>query len=199
LEAIGFYLSGHPLDDYADQLEKLGVMRWSELEAKLRDQSRAEARIAATVTYRQERRSKSGNRFAFGGFSDPTGQFEAVIFSDTLALAGEALEPGKAVLLEVEAELDGETVKTRVKTAQDLNAALGRARAGLCIVADQRLSVAQLVKTVGNGGATALRLRLQLDDPAREVELNLGGSFDVTPRQAGALKALPGVIEVVAF
>jgi DNA polymerase-3 subunit alpha len=199
LEAIGFYLSGHPLDDYADQLEKLGVMRWSELEAKLRDQSRAEARIAATVTYRQERRSKSGNRFAFGGFSDPTGQFEAVIFSDTLALAGEALEPGKAVLLEVEAELDGETVKTRVKTAQDLDAVLGRARAGLCIVADQRLSVAQLVKTVGNGGATALRLRLQLDDPAREVELNLGGSFDVTPRQAGALKALPGVIEVVAF
>ncbi len=100
LDAIGFYLSGHPLDDYSDQLTKLGVMRWSELEAKLRDQSRADARIAATVTYKQERRSKSGNRFAFGGFSDPTGQFEAVIFSDTLALAGDCLEPGKAVLLE---------------------------------------------------------------------------------------------------
>ena len=93
-------------------------MRWSELEAKLQTQSSAEARIAATVTYKQERRSKSGNRFAFGGFSDPTGQFEAVIFSDTLALAGDALEPGKAVLLVVEAELDGENIKTRVKSCR---------------------------------------------------------------------------------
>ncbi|WP_088342522.1 MULTISPECIES: DNA polymerase III subunit alpha [Rhodomicrobium] len=199
LDAIGFYLSGHPLDDYSDALTRLNIMRWSELEAKLQGQPRAEARIAATVTYKQERRSKSGNRFAFGGFSDPTGQFEAVIFSDTLALAGEALEPGKAVLLTVEAELDGENVKTRVKTVQDLDAALGRSRSGLCIVADGRLSVEQMVKTVGDGGATVLKLRLRLGDPAREVELNLGGNFDVTPRQAGALKALPGVIEVVAF
>ncbi len=200
LDAIGFYLSGHPLDDYADALTRLGVTRWSELEAKLRGETpRAEARIAATVTYKQERRAKSGNRFAFAGFSDPTGQFEAVIFADTLALAGEALEPGKAVLLVVEAELDGENVKTRVKTVQDLDAALGRPRSGLCIVADGRLSVGQLVKTVGEGGGTALRLRLRLADAAREVEVSLGGNFDVTPRQAGALKALPGVIEVVAF
>ena len=199
LDAIGFYLSGHPLDDYADALTRLNVMRWSELEAKLQTQSSAEARLAATVTYKQERRSKSGNRFAFGGFSDPTGQFEAVIFSDTLALAGDSLEPGKAVLLVVEAELDGENVKTRVKSVQDLDAALGRSRSGLCIVADGRLSVESLVKTVGGGGATALKLRLRLADPAREVELNLGGNFDVTPRQAGALKALPGVLEVVAF
>jgi DNA polymerase III alpha subunit len=132
LDAIGFYLSGHPLDDYADGLARLNVMRWSELEARLADQTRSDARIAATVTYKQERRSKSGNKFAFGGFSDPTGQFEAVIFSDTLAYAGDCLEPGKAVLLEIEAEADGENIKTRVKTVQDLDAALGRAKSGLC-------------------------------------------------------------------
>jgi DNA polymerase III subunit alpha len=199
LGAIGFYLSGHPLDDYADALTRFNVMRWSELEAKLRDVSRADARIAATVTYKQERRSKSGNKFAFGGFSDPTGQFEAVIFSDTLAYAGDSLEPGRAVLLEIEAEADGENIKTRVKTVQDLDMALGRARAGLCIVADARLALESLVKTVGGGGTTALKLRLRLKDPAREVELTLGQNFDVTPKQAGALKALPGVLEVVAF
>jgi DNA polymerase-3 subunit alpha len=199
LGAIGFYLSGHPLDNYASELEKLGVMRWSELEARLREQSSIEARIAATVAYKQERKSKAGNRFAFGGFSDPTGQFEAVIFSDTLALAGDSLEPGKAVLLEIEAEADGESIKTRVRAATDLDRALGRAKSGLCIVADNRLAIGDLVKTVKDGGATALRLRLKLPDPAREVELMLGGNFDVTPKQAGALKALPGVLEVEAF
>jgi DNA polymerase-3 subunit alpha len=199
LEAIGFYLSGHPLDDYVDALARLKVTRWSELEAKLQNQSSTEARIAATVIYKQERRSKSGNRFAFAGFSDPTGQFEAVVFSDTLALAGDFLEPGKAVLLNIESEVDGENIKTRVLSVQDLDAALGRARAGLCIVADGRLPFEQFTKTIGTGGATAIRLKLRLNDPAREVELNLGQNFDVSPKQAGALKALPGVIEVVAF
>jgi DNA polymerase-3 subunit alpha len=174
-------------------------MRWSELEARLRDVSRADARLAATVTYKQERRSKSGNKFAFGGFSDPTGQFEAVIFSDTLAYAGDSLEPGKAVLLEIEAEADGENIKTRVKAVQDLDAALGRSKSGLCIVADTRLSVEALLKNIKDGGATALKLRLRLPDEAREIELMLGGGFDVTPKQAGALKALPGVLEVEGF
>ena len=46
-----------------------------------------------------------------------------------------ALEPGKAVLLEIEAEADGESIKTRVRAATDLDRALGRAKSGLCIVA----------------------------------------------------------------
>jgi DNA polymerase III subunit alpha len=197
LEAIGFYLSGHPLDDYADALERLNVMRWSELEAKVRDQASADARVAATVTFKQERKSKSGNRYAFAGFSDPTGQFEAVVFSDTLALAGEVLEPGKAVLVSVEAELEGEAVKTRVRSIQDLDAALGRSRSCLCIVADTRLAPATLMKHIGRGGDVMLKLRMRLVDPLREVELTLGQNFDISPRQAGALKALPGVLEVL--
>jgi hypothetical protein len=66
-------------------------------------------------------------------------------------------------------------------------------------VADGRLSLESLAKTVGDGGSTALRLKLRLADPRREIELNLGGNFDVSPKQAGALKALPGVLEVTAF
>ena len=40
--------------------------------------------LAGTVSAVHERRSKSGNLYAFVEFSDPTGQFEAVTFSDTL-------------------------------------------------------------------------------------------------------------------
>ena len=55
--------------------------------------------IAATVTYKQKHKSKSGNRFAFAGFSDPTSQFEAVIFSYPLAAAGDVLEPGSGLMI----------------------------------------------------------------------------------------------------
>ena len=41
--------------------------------ARAHAHGRAEARLAATVTYQQDRKAKSGNRFAFAGFSDPPG------------------------------------------------------------------------------------------------------------------------------
>ena len=42
-------------------------------------------RVAATVVSRQERRTKTGNKMGIIGLSDPTGQYEAVIFSEGLA------------------------------------------------------------------------------------------------------------------
>ena len=42
-------------------------------------------RVAGIVVSARERRSQKGNKFAFAMFSEPTGQFEAVIFSETLA------------------------------------------------------------------------------------------------------------------
>ena len=64
---------------------------------------------------RYERKSQRGNKFAFAMFSDTTGQFEAVVFSDTLAQCRDLLEPGTAVLLNVVAERDGDAVKMRVE------------------------------------------------------------------------------------
>ena len=65
-------------------------------------------------------------------------------------------------------------------------------------MADGRLSVTDLAKNVGRDGGVALKLRLRLGDAGREVEITLGQNFEISPRQAGALKALPGVLEVVA-
>ncbi len=196
LSAVGFYLSGHPLDEYADILSRLNVLRWVEFEAKVKSQGGAEARLACTVTSHQERKSKAGNKFAFTGFSDPTGQFEAVVFSDTLALAGDLLEPGKAVLVVVDGELDGENIKTRALAIQGLDKAMGRESAGFEVRADATLRVDDFCKLLRKDGSSQIKLRLSLGDAGREVELSLGGGFDLSPKNAGALKSLPGVLEI---
>ena len=86
------------------------------------------------MTYRQERRSsRSGNRFAFIGFSDPTGQFEAVCFADTLASCRDLLEIGKALMLRVEADVDGEDVKLRLQGVEPLEQITAGLSAGLTI------------------------------------------------------------------
>src|SRR6202008_5031494 len=90
------------------------------------------------VVSARERRSQKGKKIAFSMFSEPTGQFEAVIFSDTLAQCRPLLEPGTAVLVSVEGERDGDTLKLRAQAIEDLNAAAEGVQKGLKVVMDQR-------------------------------------------------------------
>ena len=197
LAAAGFYISGHPLDDFAESLSRLNVMRWVDFAAKVQANGRAEAKLAATVTYKQDRKAKSGNRFAFAGFSDPTGQFEAVIFSDTLALAGDKLNSGKNVLLTAEADAEGEGVKVRVRSVQALEEALGKGARGLAIFATDRLRVDELLKHLSREGSTEIKLVMELSEARKTVEFALGDNFSISPKQLSALRTLPGIVRVM--
>ncbi len=196
LAAAGFYLSGHPLDGFAEQLARLNVMRWSDFAARAHAHGRAEARLAATVTYKQDRKAKSGNRFAFAGFSDPTGQFEAVIFADTLASAGDKLEPGKNVLIQVEGEAEGEAIKVRVQTVQLLDDVLGGGTRQMSITATEKLQIGDLMKHLSREGSLEIKLVVELREASKAVEIVLGNNFSISARQLSALKTLPGIVQV---
>src|ERR1700692_544069 len=94
-DAIGFFLSGHPLDDYANVLKRLRVQSWSEFSRAVKTGATA-GKVAATVVSGMERRTKTGNKMGIIGLSDPTGHFEAVLFSEGLAQYREVREPGAA-------------------------------------------------------------------------------------------------------
>ncbi len=73
-DAIGFFLSGHPLDDYATVLKRLRVQSWAEFSRAVKTGATA-GKVAATVVSRMERRTKTGNKMGIMGLSDPTGHF----------------------------------------------------------------------------------------------------------------------------
>ncbi len=195
LEATGFYLSGHPLDEYMPRLSKLGVETWASFQEKALTKGATAARLAGTVTHRQERRSKSGNRFAFVGFSDPTGQYEAVCFSDTLAAARDLLEPGSAVIARVEADIDGETIRLRLQSVEVLDQAAATVATGLTIFLKDEKPVDSIALRLTNGGRAPVRLVIDLEGE-REVEISLGNRFTVTPQIKAAIKAIQGVVDV---
>jgi len=201
-DAIGFYLSGHPLDQYARALKKLGVRSYAEFEA-MTERGVTEGRLAAIIVSARERRSQKGNKFAFGLFSDTTGQFEAVIFSDTLAKCRDLLVPGTPVLLAVNAERDGDTVKMRVDGLEALDKAVAGVQRGLKVVLDQRVvqsnaaTIAELKSHLKPGGKGEIRIVLALEDRGKEMEFVVPGRFDISPSRAGELATVPGVLEVV--
>ncbi len=198
-EAVGFFLTGHPLDDYQDVLEALSAEPWVEFAAKARTR-RVVGTLAGTVLHARERQGKSGNAYAFVAFSDATGQFEAVVFSELLAASRPLLEPGTPVLLDVEAEADGENVKVRVQRLVSLDRAAEARHAGMKIYVEDSRALAPLAEQVGSGGGQGqFRLVLRLDDVSSEVEFVLPQGIDATPKQRSALKLVEGVAAISAL
>jgi DNA polymerase-3 subunit alpha len=215
-DAIGFFLSGHPLDDYAIVLKRLRVQTWAEFSRAVKTGATA-GKVAATVVSRMERRTKTGNKMGIMGLSDPTGHFEAVLFSEGLAQYREVLEPGAAVLLQLGAELQGEDVRARVLHAEPLDAAAAKTQKGLRIFVRDTKPLESIAKrlqmpeagqggavrgpqikspptaTSGGDGDVSLVMMLDLET---EVEMKLPGRFRVSPQIAGAIKAVSGVVDV---
>jgi len=213
-DAIGFFLSGHPLDDYATVLKRLRVQSWAEFSRAVKSGATA-GKVAATVVSRMERRTKTGNKMGIMGLSDPTGHFEAVLFSEGLAQYRDVLEPGAAVLLQLGAELQGEDVRARVLHAEPLDDAAAKTQKGLRIFVRDTKPLESIARRLqieepaaqnatvraaqtrpaagGTDGDVSLVMMLDLET---EVELKLPGRFKVSPQIAGAIKAVSGVVDV---
>ncbi len=202
-KAIGFYLSGHPLDDYLPALKRKKVMTLSEIAAKAENGAFI-GKLAGTVSAKQERKSAKGNRFAFVSLSDPTGLYEVTVFSDTLEATRQFLEPGSAVVLTVEATLEGETLKLLARGAQPIDTVTADAGAsGLMIHLEEPAvlpSIAALLTRVAEEGKVRSKGPVSFmifdRDRGARYQMSAGQDFPINPQVKGALRSLRGVIEV---
>ncbi|MDW3224903.1 MAG: DNA polymerase III subunit alpha [Paracoccaceae bacterium] len=202
-KAVGFYLSGHPLDDYMGPLKRKGILTLDELRAKA-ENGPMNAKLAGVVAGRQERKSARGNRFAFCQMSDATGAFEVTLFSDTLEKCREHLEVDAKVVVAVEATLEADQLKLLGRSVSPIDAVTADAGGmGLRVFVDAPEAISA-VASVLEGAANAVKsigrgpVEFCLMDPTLpgEVEVELGQEFVVNPQIKGAIKSLSGVLEV---
>jgi len=207
-DAVGFFLSGHPLDDYGTALKRLRVQPWSEFARAVKAGASA-GRVAGTVVARTERRTKNGTKMGIIGLSDPSGHYEAVLFAEGLAQYRDLLEPGSAVLLFLTAEVQGDEVRARIQSVEPLDQAAAKAQKGLRVFLRDEGPIEGVAKrlepiklpSAGNGadhGDGEVSVVLMLEN-GNEVEVKLPGRFKVSPQIAGAIKAVTGVVTVEAL
>ncbi|MBV9992525.1 MAG: DNA polymerase III subunit alpha [Alphaproteobacteria bacterium] len=192
--AMGFYLSGHPLDSYAAALKRLGAVSFASL---LEDRRRSgfKAVLAGTMIKKHERRSRNDQSYAFVSFSDASGMFEVMLFPEVLAASRPLLEAGKSVLVTCSAEWDGDDLKLRAASIADLDSAAAQAGEGLRIHIDSEAAlgpIAAQLKAAGKGLVT-----LVVPGAAgEEVEIALPKRHLVSTALKNAIKTMPGVAMV---
>jgi len=195
-DAIGFHLTAHPLDSYLPLLKRLGVVASKDLEARAQAGA-TRVKVAGCVIAAKERSTKTGSRMAWIRLSDRAGSFEVTLFSEVLNLSRELLKSGEAVLMSVDLKLEGENVRITAADCTGLDAAANAAGAGMRIWLDRTEAVPHIRAILARGDRGRGRVTLVPKiDSAQEVEITLPGAFQVTPRLAQAIKALPGVERV---
>ena len=105
LGAVGFYLGGHPLDEFEETFKRLKPTFAVDLDSL--PYNKTAARMVGIVRKRQERMNKRGRRFAFLSMSDPTGDYEIMVFDEMLALKRDVMTAGDAVTVTVKIEDNG--------------------------------------------------------------------------------------------
>ena len=205
-KAVGFYLSGHPLDDYMAALKRKDVMTLDEVMAKA-ERAPLVAKLAGVVAGRQERKSARGNRFAFAQLSDTTGAYEVTLFSETLEKSREHLDTGAKVVVTVEATMEADQLKLLGRSVSPIDAMVADAgTAGLRIFVDQDCAIPNIASVLTRAAQQLpraprgpIRLCLSHAGLPGEVEMDLNAEFPVTPEIKGALKSLDGILTVEEF
>ncbi|UAL08516.1 DNA polymerase III subunit alpha [Caulobacter segnis] len=195
LSAVGFYLTGHPLEDLVGMLRRKRVALVTEAMGQAEAGMEA-LRMCGVVRRRQERASQSGEKFAFVSLSDPSGEYEVLFPPESLRKCRDVLEPGKAVVIKVRAKARDGEVRFFGDDAEPIEKAIENVVAGLRVhlspsateieALKRRLEPAQGQK----GGEVTFVAAI---GGGREIELRLPGRYTLDAALRGALKTAPGV------
>ena len=195
LAAVGFYLSGHPLDDMVAVLRRNRTTFFVDAVASATTTGAEAFRMVGVVRRKQERSSaRSDGKFAFVTLSDPTGEYEVLFQPEILRKSRDLLEPGRSIVLKVRAKANDGEVRFFADEAEPLERAIEKVAAGLRIHLSPAVTELEVLKSrlqpSPKGGPVIF---VAAFPGGREVEMRLPGRYHLDMAMRGALKIAPGV------
>jgi len=179
-ETLGFYVSGHPLHRYAEEMSRFSKKNIAEL---ISDGNSVECTIAGIVTDFRTRRTKKGDLMALFTLEDLSGAVETVVFPNSYPKFEPYLNADFPILVSGRFELEGERAcKVIASDLQPLAGIAERKAKTLCISA----SIASL------SPESALLLHRLLESNSGEtgvdIELYYPSDFRVRIQSSGFVK-----------
>ncbi len=119
-EALGFYITGHPLNRFKDDIKRISSYDTSSL-AEIADKS--QVALAGLPTEVKEKITKKGDRMAFVRLEDLKGSVELVVFPKCYAECAEVLKAEQPVFVKGEIDKDERGVKIKANKIDSLEQA----------------------------------------------------------------------------
>lgn len=181
-DTIGLFLTGHPLDDYADEIYALSKHKISSLKA-----SRSKQWLGGLVIGIRTIKTKRGDNMAIVSLDDRSGRIDVTLFADAFEECRQFLVKDAMVLVEGQVEHDDYNRSLRVRgervvTLYDMRRKCAQ---GLALNID---GIAMEPETIDQlrdalmpfiGGNCPLRVRYRLNGYGGE--LSLGDQWNVEP------------------
>ncbi|KIE05968.1 DNA polymerase III subunit alpha [Candidatus Jidaibacter acanthamoeba] len=141
-EAFGFYLSSHPIEEYAVKLRKMNITFACEIDSRVGSKS-SKLNFAGVITSKKIKSSARG-KFAFIQLSDKTGLFDVSIFDEKqLVQYNEEglLEVGKVVFIVADAKKDNTGLRIIIDSMSYIEDALKDVKTTLKITIKDREAI----------------------------------------------------------
>ena len=198
--AVGFYLSGHPLDDVLESLEEGRITLSANIADVAMDGRPLE--LIGVVRRRVEKLSRSGGKFAFLTLSDPTGEVELMVMPEVLETYRDMLSPGNSVCMTVNVRRQEEEIRLSAKTVKPIEKARIGKKAKALLVRLSRganyhelAAVAKRLETAPGADRGDIFFEIPLED-GRLVMMKLPETYATGLEALRALKMASGVTRV---
>ena len=190
--AIGFYLSGHPLNEYEQIIKDKKIKYYSDINS-----SETKYKIAGTISYVKERKSQRGRNFAFVGLTDENNQFEITLFSDVLFKVRNFLIPGLSIIAEVETQRNDNNLRLLTIDLFPLEELMKKNINVLKVYVNNPETILKIRDRVEDKGNSKILVQILMNGKDKyQTELKLGNNFIVNPSIKASIKEIEGVLKI---
>lgn len=198
LSSVGFYLSGHPLDEYDDLVKKLNITLCGDAYKSVMS-GKTSFRMFGIIRKLQERVSaRNGRRFAYVMLSDPQGDFEVFVSAKTLEKFRDKLIPGKIWIVRSSAENRDGDVRFFLENLNSIEEMQSVQVSGLVVFIENSEVAAEISNSLQSLGLNReqafgeLQIVSSLSD-GRLVKLNVGKKLPIGRAAQSVLRGITGV------
>ena len=197
-EAIGFYLSAHPLDAFESVFERLRVSSSADIERLVQMAGASKVSLAAIVSDVREKISQKGRKFGIVSATDKGGAFELFAFEEALIASREKLKSGQPLLLNIMADKrqDGEGIRTTLLSVDYLNDIMSKTAASVIITVGSAECVPALARTIEQQPRGQSRVFIVVKTDEFDVEISLNGRYTVQGDAINHLQHMAGILDV---
>ena len=193
--AIGFYLTGHPLNEYSQIIKDRKIKHFNEL-----NDAETKYKIAGTISYVKERKSQRGRNFAFVGLTDENNQFEITLFSDILFKVRDFLIPGLSIVAEVETQRNENNLRLLAINIFPLEELMKKNINTLKVYVNNPETILKIRDRVEEEGNSEILVQILMNGHDKyQTELKLGNNFIVNPSIKASIKEIEGVLKIEEF